>query len=205
MIVGLTGSIATGKSTVSKRFAALGGVIIDADRIVRQVQEPDQPAWREIVETFGMEILLPNRELDRAKLGSLVFGNDENRNQLNQIVHPRVRDERDRQTEAALAEDQRRIIIWDIPLLIETGIYKQVDRTVVVYVDQETQLARLLGRDELSVEAAKQRIASQMPIEEKRAYADFLIDNRGSIEETEQQVREVWSELTRLVNEGPCA
>lgn len=201
MIVGLTGSIATGKSTVSKMFADAGAVIVDADKIVREVQQPGKQAFLQIVDHFGKEVLLPNGELDRAKLGSLVFGNEENRLKLNAIVHPRVREARDEQTQAALVRDSQAIIIWDIPLLIETGIYKEVEKTVVVYVDQETQYARLLKRDELSAEAAEKRIAAQMPIEEKKRYADFLIDNRGTIEETQRQVQEVWAELTRLQKE----
>lgn len=195
MIVGLTGSIATGKSTVSAMLSELGGVIIDADKIVRQVQRPGEPAWREIVEFFGEAILLPNQELDRAKLGSLVFGNENNRQRLNSIVHPRVRDERDRQTAAAMRANPQAVVVWDIPLLIETGIYKEVDKVVVVYVDPDTQLQRLLARDELSPEQAKSRIAAQMPIEQKKEYADYLIDNRGSREETQAQVLAVWEEL----------
>ena len=198
MIVGLTGSIATGKSTVSAMLSDLGGVIIDADKIVRQVQRPGEPAWREIVEFFGEEILLPNQELDRAKLGSLVFGNENNRKRLNSIVHPRVRDERDRQTAAAVRANPQAVVIWDIPLLIETGIYKEVDKVVVVYVDPDTQLQRLLARDELSPEQAKSRIAAQMSIEEKKEYADYLIDNRGSREETQAQVLAVWEALATL-------
>jgi dephospho-CoA kinase len=205
MIVGLTGSIATGKSTVSQILAKLGGVIIDADKIVRLVQRPGEQAWREIVEAFGNDILLPNQELDRAKLGSLVFGNEENRQKLNGIVHPHVRQERDRQTQAAMAENPHAIVIWDIPLLIETGIYKEVDKTVVVYVDPETQLLRLLARDQMSQEQSQSRIAAQMPVEEKKQYADFLIDNRGSREETERQVQAVWKELTRLATEEPIS
>lgn len=197
MIVGLTGSISTGKSTVSTMLSELGGVIIDADKIVRQVQRPGEPAWREIVESFGEEILLPNQELDRAKLGSLVFGNEQNRQRLNSIVHPHVRDERDRQTAAAFAANAQAVVIWDIPLLIETGIYKEVDKVVVVYVDPDTQLQRLLARDELSPEQAKSRIAAQMSIDEKKQYADYLIDNRGSLEETRAQVLAVWTELQR--------
>ncbi|KEO82055.1 dephospho-CoA kinase [Tumebacillus flagellatus] len=195
MIAGLTGSIATGKSTVSALFEALGAVIIDADKIVRQVQQPGQRAYEDIVEAFGEEILLPDGALDRAKLGALVFGNDANRQKLNGIVHPRVREERDRQTQEALKQNPRAVIIWDIPLLIETGMHNQVDKVIVVYVDAETQFSRLLSRDELSEEAAKQRIASQMPIEEKKQYADYLIDNRGTLAETEEQVRKIWEEL----------
>ena len=198
MIVGLTGSIATGKSTVSAMLSELGGVIIDADKIVRQVQRPGEPALREIVEFFGEEILLPNQELDRAKLGSLVFGNEDNRQRLNSIVHPRVRDERDRQTAAAIRANPQAVVIWDIPLLIETGIYKEVDKVVVVYVDPDTQWQRLLARDELSPEQAKSRIAAQMSIEQKKEYADYLIDNRGSREETQAQVRAVWEALAAL-------
>jgi dephospho-CoA kinase len=202
MIVGLTGSIATGKSTVSKMLAQLGALIIDADQIVRQVQQPGEPAWREIVECFGEGILLPTQELDRAKLGQLVFGNEENRKKLNAIVHPRVQERRDVLTAKALQEDPHRVIVWDIPLLIETGMYKEVDKTVVVYVDADTQLARLLERDKLSLEQARQRIAAQMPIEEKKAYADYLIDNRGTLEETKRQVEQVYAQLRQLAEES---
>lgn len=198
MIVGLTGSIATGKSTVSKMLAEHGAVIIDADKIVRRVQEPGQPAWRGIVEHFGEGVLQEDGTLDRAKLGDLVFQDRTNRQRLNEIVHPIVREERDRETAQARERDSQAIIIWDIPLLIETGIYKDVDRVVVVYVDQETQLSRLLSRDELSEEQAKARIDAQMPIEEKKAYADYLIDNRGTLEETAEQVRRVYEQLREL-------
>jgi dephospho-CoA kinase len=198
MIVGLTGSIATGKSTVSKMLASLGAVIIDADKIVRRVQEPGERAWQGIVEHFGTEVLKENGELDRAKLGDLVFNDAANRQCLNEIVHPIVREERDRETQEALARDPQAIIVWDIPLLIETGIYKEVDKVIVVYVDQETQLSRLLARDELSVEQAKARIAAQMSIEEKKRYADYLIDNRGTLEELERQVRQVYKELQKM-------
>jgi len=201
MIVGLTGSIATGKSTVSKMFAELGAVIVDADKIVRHVQTPQQPAWRDIVEAFGEEILLPTGELDRAKLGAIVFNNEEQRKRLNEIVHPRVREERDRLTESALAENPDAIVIWDIPLLIETGIYREVEKTIVVYVDPQTQLKRLLERDELTEEAARSRIASQMSIEDKKQYADFLINNQGTIEDTERQVAEIWQQLNERAKE----
>lgn len=201
MIAGLTGSIATGKSTVSGMLRQLGAVIVDADRIVRDLQRPGEPAWREIVEFFGEEILLPTRELDRAKLGGLVFGNEELRAALNGIVHPLVRMERDKQTEAAFQANPQAVVIWDVPLLIETGIYREVEKTIVVYVDAETQLERLLKRDELTREQAEQRMAAQMSIEDKRAYADYLIDNRGSLADTEEQVRTVWQQLCQLATE----
>ncbi|HEU4962302.1 MAG TPA: dephospho-CoA kinase [Bacilli bacterium] len=202
MIVGLTGSIATGKSTVSKILSDLGAVIVDADKIVRHVQAKGEAAWRDIVTAFGEEILLKSGELDRAKLGSIVFSDTAKREQLNTIVHPRVREERDRQTEAALSANPRQVVVWDIPLLIETGIYKDVDKTIVVYVDQETQLRRLLERDKLALEQAQKRIAAQMPVEEKKTYADYLIDNRGTLEETREQVRRAYVELTELAHRG---
>lgn len=202
MITGLTGSIATGKSTVSKMLAERGAVIVDADKIVRQVQEQGRPAWRDIVAEFGEEILLPSGELDRPKLGAIVFSDEAKRQRLNEIVHPRVREERDRQTRAALEQNPQAVVIWDIPLLIETGIYKEVDKTIVVYVDRETQYKRLLERDELPPEQAEKRIASQMPIDEKKAYADYLIDNRGSLEETLAQVNRVYEELAALARGG---
>lgn len=198
MIAGLTGGIATGKSTVSNMFRQLGAPIVDADVIARLVVEPDRPAWRDLVAHFGRGILLPDRRINRPKLAGIVFSDAAERDKLNRIVHPRVREEAARQTADFLREDPKRPVIQDVPLLIETGLYKQMDKVILVYVDQQTQLRRLIERDSLAEEEALKRIRAQMPIEEKRAYADYVIDNRGSLEETRSQVVRIWEELRSL-------
>ncbi|MFC4769930.1 dephospho-CoA kinase [Effusibacillus consociatus] len=198
MIVGLTGGIATGKSTVSSMFRQLGAPIVDADVIARLVVEPDRPAWRDLVAHFGEGILLPDRSIDRVKLGSIVFSDVSQRDKLNRIVHPRVREESSRQIALHLEKDPKRPVIQDVPLLIETGLYKQMDKVILVYVDEETQLKRLMERNAMTEEEAIKRIRAQMPIEEKRRYADYLIDNRGTLEETRVQVERIWEELRKL-------
>ncbi|WP_018132038.1 dephospho-CoA kinase [Effusibacillus pohliae] len=195
MIAGLTGGIATGKSTVSNMFRQLGAAIVDADRIARLVVEPDRPAWRDLVAHFGEGILLADRTIDRVRLGQIVFSDASQREVLNRIVHPRVREEADRQTADFLRENPRRPVIHDVPLLIETGLYRRMDKVIVVYVDEPTQMRRLMQRNCLSEEEAIRRIRAQMPIEQKKAYADYLIDNRGTLEETRSQVERVWEEL----------
>lgn len=198
MIIGLTGGIATGKSTVSKMFRELGAPIVDADRIARLVVEPDQPAWHDLVAHFGGEIVLPDRTINRPKLAGIVFSDASERDKLNSIVHPRVREESACQVAEYLREDPKRPVIQDVPLLIETGLYKQMDKVILVYADAATQLERLTERDQMSEEEARKRIAAQMPIEEKRSYADFLIDNRGTLDETRLQVVRIWEELKQF-------
>lgn len=195
LIAGLTGGIATGKSTVSRMFAALGAHVVDADAVAREVVEPGTPALEDVVRTFGREILLPDGRLDRAKLGAMVFGKPEELAKLNAIVHPRVRERMAERTRELLSRDPGAIVLWDVPLLIEGGMVKWVDVCILVYVPEEVQLARLMQRDGLSREDALKRIRSQMPIEEKRRYADYIIDNSGNIEMTRKQVESVWMEL----------
>lgn len=195
MIVGLTGGIATGKSTVSKLFAQKGVPVVDADVVARLVVEPDRPAWRDLVAFFGEEILLPDRTLDRAKLGALIFSDAAKRDKLNEIVHPQVRMEAERQIAHFIEQDSTRPVIYDVPLLIEAGYYKLVDKIIVVYVDPKTQLKRLQKRNNLTEAEAELRINAQMPIDEKLTFADYIIDNRGTIAETEMQVEQVWKEL----------
>jgi dephospho-CoA kinase len=195
MVIGLTGGIASGKSTVSNMLRDLGGFIVDADLIARKVVEPDQLAWREIVEHFGEQILLEDRSINRTLLGSIVFQNAREREVLNRIVHPRVREEMIRQTEEIRERKPRGIVIWDVPLLIEGGLYQWVEKIIVVYVDPATQLRRLMKRDSLSETEAKRRIAAQMPLAEKVKFADFLINNEGTLEDTRKQVNRIWNEI----------
>ncbi len=189
-IVGLTGGIASGKSTVSKLLEKRGFAIVDADIAARKVVEPGEKAYREIVETFGSEIQLEDGSLDRARLGSIVFQNEEQRKILNSIVHPAVRKKmKDWQAEAVKAG--KLTVILDIPLLYESKLTHLVEKTIVVFVNKETQLKRLMERNALTEEEALARIASQMPLQEKVKMADDVIDNNGSMEETEKQLEQL--------------
>ena len=167
LIVGLTGSYASGKSTVAKMFVELGIALIDADRIAREVVKPDKQAWLEIVGHFGKGILLKNSEIDRKALGEIVFGSDAERERLNAIVHPRVLDEELRAIEEIKNREPDAIIILSVPLLIESGHYKNCDKIVVVTVDKDTQIKRLMERDGFSREESIRRISAQMPLSEK--------------------------------------
>ena len=196
--VGLTGGYASGKSTVAKMFVELGATLIDADKLAREVVKPDKQAWFEIVAHFGKGILLKNREIDRKALGEIVFGSDAERERLNAIVHPRVLDEELKAIEEIKGRGLDAILILSVPLLIESGHYRQCDKIVVVTVDRDTQIKRLMERDGFSREESLRRISAQMPLSEKVTYADFVIDNSGSIQETEFQVKEVFKKLRML-------
>ncbi|KKB43317.1 dephospho-CoA kinase [Bacillus thermotolerans] len=187
VIIGLTGSIASGKSTVSRLLQELGYTIVDADVAARKVVEPGQPALQQIAEAFGEGILLPDGSLDRAKLGERIFNNEEERKKLNSIIHPAVRQFMKDEKEAAI-EAGKQTIIMDIPLLYESKLTWMVGKVIVVYVDKDTQLQRLMARNQLDEDAAKARIASQLPLAEKAAQADAVIDNNGTIEETKEQL-----------------
>lgn len=195
LIVGLTGGYASGKSTVAKMFVELGAALIDADQLAREVVEPEKAAWFEIVAHFGKGILLGNREIDRKALGEIVFRDKEERERLNAIVHPKVLEEELNAIEKIREREPDAIAILSVPLLIESGHYRHCDKIVVVTVDEETHIKRLMDRDGFTREEAIRRISSQMPLSEKVRYADFVIDNSRSIEETKSQVREVFGKL----------
>lgn len=188
LIIGLTGSIASGKSTVSEMFTELDIPVIDADKISRLVVQPDELAYKEIVATFGHDILLPNKTIDRSKLGSIIFADDAKRKQLNEIVHPAVREkmltQRDYYTQTG-----HRCVVMDIPLLFESKLTHLVNTTIVVYVNEHTQLERLKTRDGFTEEEAYQRIHSQILMEEKKSMADIVIDNNGTKEQTYEQLK----------------
>jgi dephospho-CoA kinase len=193
-ILGLTGGIASGKSTVSDMLLNKGYTVIDADLAARQVVEVGQPAYLAIVEEFGRSIL--NKEddtINRAKLGDIVFHNEEMRKKLNGIVHPAVRGLMLSEKDQAI-ESGKNTIIMDIPLLFESELTWMVDRTIVVYVDSETQLSRLMKRNQFTEQEASSRIASQFPLEEKIGLADAVINNNGTIEETEEQLEKILNE-----------
>ncbi len=195
LIVGLTGGIASGKSLVERVFKDLGAHIIDADRIVRELLEPGLPAWKEVSEHFGSTILMPDTCIDRRKLGEIVFSDPEKRAWLNQCLHPRVFEVYTVQVKRLGARAPDAIIVFDAALLIETGFYKKMDKTVLVYAHPDQQLARLIKRDGFSREQALARLESQMPLSDKRGYADYIIENTGTRQETERQARAVFSQL----------
>lgn len=197
LLVGLTGGVATGKSTVSAMLRALGCVIIDADLLAREVVEPGQPAYREIVEAFGPGVLQPDGRLDRKALGAVVFADPAQRKRLEAITHPRIRE----RFAARLAELTERgfdgIVIFDAPVMIESGNYRNMDRLVVVTSDEAAQMARQQEREGLSEADARRRIQSQMPLAEKARLADYVIDNSRDLGSTEAQVREVHRALLK--------
>jgi dephospho-CoA kinase len=194
MILGLTGGIATGKSTVTAMLRERGIPVIDADAIAREVVEPGKPAYEAIVRHFGREILLPDGQLNRKKLGEIVFSDEAERQVLNAIVHPEVR--RMMREQAELAERSGAAIVFlDIPLLFESKLQHMVEKIVVVYVPAATQLERLQERDELDSEQAMKRIRAQLPIEQKKEWADYLIDNQGTREETAKQVDQLLAKI----------
>ncbi len=197
LLVGLTGGIASGKSLVGKVFRDQGAHLIDADHIVHSLLARNEPAWEEVLNHFGQVILLPSKEIDRRKLGEIIFNNDDQRAWLNRCLHPKV-------FEAFLASVRNlrnrppdTIIVLDAALLIETEYHKKMDRTVVVYANPDQQLERLIQRDNLSHEQALARIQSQMSLDEKRGLANYVIDNTASREQTERQARDVFSKLAQ--------
>lgn len=201
IVIGLTGSIATGKSTVASMFMDLGIPVIDADRIAREVVEPGEEAYKKVVEAFGEEILLEDRSLNRPKLGRIVFSDEEKRNQLNSIVHPAIRKRMLEKRDAYLKNGEDCVVL-DIPLLFESKLEHFVDKIIVVYVDEDVQLKRLLERNQLTKEEALQRIRSQMPVKDKIELADAVIDNNGTIEHSFKQLKEILQKWDVLEEDG---
>lgn len=188
MIIGLTGGIASGKSTVARLFAELGARIVDADRVARDVVRPGTPAIMDIEAAFGPSALRSDGSLDREVLARLVFTNPEALAQLNAIVHPHVFAEMDRQTRQIQRESPDALILQDIPLLFECGLQDRFDAVIVVWAPEERRIPRLAERSGMSPEDARARLRAQMPLEEKRWLADLVIDNSGPLEETRHQV-----------------
>ena len=195
--VGLTGGIASGKSTVAKMFVKNGGHLIDFDELAHEVQEPEKPAWKKVVSHFGEGILQPDKKIDRVKLGNIVFADKEKLSELNNIVHPSVYKEWHSHLEKICKKEKHAIVLSDIPLLFEGNMQHLFDLTILVLVEPEEQIRRLIARNGVNKEEAEKRLKSQMPIGEKIALADIVIDNEGSIPETEKRVGQVWKELLR--------
>lgn len=187
MILGLTGGIATGKSTVVSIFKSMNFPIIDADVIAREIVEVGTPGLEQVVNAFGSEIVTVEGSLDRKKLGEIIFSDEEKRKKLNKVLSPFLKEAI--LTQIADKKNQAPLVIVDIPLLYEGGYDKFMDKVAVVYVPEEVQLARLMKRDHLTTNEAQQRIDSQMSIEKKKQKADIVFDNEKSIQETEKIVK----------------
>ncbi|KAH7923485.1 CoaE-domain-containing protein [Leucogyrophana mollusca] len=196
LVVGLTGGIATGKSTVSNSFKARNIPVIDADILAREVVQPGTPGLSQIVKHFGSSVLLPDGTLDRKQLGSIIFNDEAKRKKVNSIIHPAV-------TRAILWGVLKywvrghKLVVIDVPLLIEGGLWKWMGKVVVVYCPPEIQLQRLMHRDQSSREDASARLNSQLPISQKVEYADLIVENSGTIRDLEEQVKTCISKLEK--------
>jgi dephospho-CoA kinase len=197
LTIGLTGGIASGKSTVTGMIRELGIPVIDADQVARDVVKVGEEAYAQIVATFGRDILQANGEIDRAKLGAIVFHSEQERKKLNAIVHPAVR-RRMMAEKEAYVQNGAKTIVLDIPLLFESELTHFIDKVIVVYVDDDVQLERLMKRNGFSKEEALARIRSQMPLREKVKKADAVINNNGTVEETKQQLLQILTEWDAL-------
>lgn len=200
LIIGLTGGIASGKSLVAKTFKDLGAHLIDADKIVHDLLEPGQTAWNEVIDHFGAGIQLPDKTIDRRRLGEIVFNDPDKREWLNRSLHPKVFEVFNGRVKHISERQPDAVIVLDAALLIETGYHKKTDKLVVVYAEEEQQLKRMMERDGFSREHALARIRSQMPLGEKRGHADYVIDNTGPREETERQARDVFAACIRTAD-----
>lgn len=190
LVIGLTGSIGTGKSTIANQFKKLNIPVIDADLIAREVVEPGKEAYNEIVNTFGQEIVQEDGSLNRPRLGSIVFADENKRKILNSIIHPAIRREMLRQRDFYIEQGERCIVL-DIPLLFESKLTNFVDKIIVVYTSKENQLQRILKRDDISEEEALQRVNAQIDIAKKVEWADEVINNDGTIAESEAQLIDI--------------
>ena len=196
--VGLTGGIASGKSTVGRMFGELGCKVIDSDRITRELFEPGNPVNAKVTETFGPRVLASDGSINRAVLAELVFQNPDQRQKLNSIVHPAIKQRQNEFLSQAAANDGRAIGIVEAALIVEVGTYRDYDKLIVVTCSPNVQRERLRERSGLTPEQIESRIASQMPMEEKVKVADFVIDNSGDIGNTRQQVEEVYRQLRAI-------
>jgi dephospho-CoA kinase len=199
LIVGLTGGVASGKTTVSQVLKEEGAYLIDADQIARELVRPHTPAWKKLVGAFGTNILRENGSIHRKKLADKVFANLPQRRLLNQILHPRIRKEMERRAKEIGQKDPEAVVVIDAPLLVELGNHREMDKVIVVTSTQTQQIERLKERDGISSEEALKIFSSQMPLEDKVKVADFVIRNDGSFQETKKRTREVFKELKKVV------
>ncbi len=193
--VGLTGGIASGKSTVSRLFREAGAFVVDADEIAHEVIRKGAPAYAPVVEAFGAGILDETGEIDRKRLGEIVFQDARRRERLNQLIHPHVFARAEAKKRAMTAAHPGAVILFDVPLLIETGAHLKMDRVILAYVDRATQIDRVMKRDGLAREEAERRIDAQAPLDEKRRLADEIIDTRAPLPAIEAAVRALYRRL----------
>jgi dephospho-CoA kinase len=202
LLLGVTGGIASGKTTVVNMLNELGAPVIDFDVLAREVVEPGRPAWKDIVGYFGEQILKEDKHLDRKKISDIVFRDMEKRKKLEGFTHPRIHEEFVKQLDEIVKKDPNAIVQVDVPLLIEQNLQYIFHRTLLVYIPEEKQIERLVKRDGISREEAADRLKAQLPIDEKVGYADFVIYNDKSVEETRKQVEELWKTLKGIQEES---
>jgi len=202
LIVGLTGGIVGGKSTVASMFKDLGAKIIDADKLGHSVILPNKPAWKKIVKIFGKNIIQNDMTIDREKLGKIVFANQSLLKKLNKITHPEITKMIKKEIDSAKnkTHNQEKVLIIDAALIYEAKIDRFMDKIIVVYIDKDEQIKRLIKRNNLSKDEALQRVRSQMPMEEKAKISDYLIDNSNSLDKTKKQVEKIWREFMSLAD-----
>jgi dephospho-CoA kinase len=198
LIVGLTGGVASGKTMVSQILREEGAYLINADQIARNLVRPHTSTWNELRRVFGDGIFDEDGSIHRKKLAAKVFSDSEQRNLLNQILHPRIKEEMDREVTEIGQKDPEAIVVIDAALLVELGDYREMDRLIVVASTETQQIERLRNRDGVEEEEAQQIFSSQMPLEEKLKVADFIIRNEGSLEETKRRAKEIFQELKRI-------
>jgi dephospho-CoA kinase len=194
-VFGITGNIASGKSSVARMFEELGARIIDADEVARAVVEPGEPAWKEIADEFGKEVLEPGGRINRKKLAEIVFSDEAKRGKLNDITHPRIK-ERIRELLGEYERGGAQVVMVEATLIVERGgLRSLIDGLIVVTADEETQIGRLVREKGYSRDEAVSRLGAQMPAGEKVKYGDYVIDNSGPLEDTRRRVKEVWEAI----------
>ena len=198
LLVGVTGGIASGKTTVANMLKDLGAPMIDFDVLARQVVEPGKPAWKDIVAYFGKQVLSDDQTLDRKKLSNIVFNDVEKRKKLESLTHPKIYELFVKQVNKISKKHPDAIIQAVIPLLIESGLQHLFHKTILVYIPAKCQIDRLAKRDKTSKKDAANILKAQLPIDEKRGHADFIINNEGLIDTTRQQVDALWQVLKKI-------
>lgn len=189
IVVGLTGGIATGKSTVAKMFKRYGAIVIDADQLAREVVRPGKPAWREIVKVFGEEVLKPDKSVNRHALGAIVFHDRRKLTKLERMIHPRVAREQQRLLRLIARRSPHAVVLYEVPLLFESGAHTRVDKIIVVTADRDTQVARLERRNGLTRTEALRRIKHQMPLAQKVRRADIVLDGTRDKAQMKNEIR----------------
>jgi dephospho-CoA kinase len=198
LLVGLTGGMGSGKTTVGKLFEALGSYILDADKICRSLVEPGKPAWQEIIGLLGNGILRDDQTLDRRKIADIIFNDPEKKKALETILHPRVMKEEQAIYKDILKSDPGALVIIDAALLIESENCRKVDRVIVIACDVETQLHRIMDNNTFSREDAQRRLQQQMPLEEKIKFADYVLHNNSGLSELKEKVEALFHQLKQL-------